>query len=207
MGSSLEEAAKHIGAVDGYRPYFKRAFGSDDVTPQRLASAIAAFERTLVSFDSPYDRHLDGDTRALSPTALRGLDVFNGWGRCFMCHDPSKRGPVDLEFFNIGLSSPTAGEDRGRYEVTKNDADLRSFRNPDLRNLKYTAPYMHDGRFRTLGEIVDFYNKGSDDYDPMKIPWIAPLGMGEPQKAALLEFLDALNGDPVAMEPPKDLPK
>jgi len=207
MGSSLEQAAKHIGAVDGYRPYFKSAFGDDGVTPARIASAIAAFERTLVSFNSPYDRYLDGDKTALSPVALRGLNQSFTKGRCFMCHDLTKRGPVDPEFLDIGLSTPTAAGDMGRYEVTKKDDDVRAFRVPDLRNLKYTAPYMHDGRFRTLREVIDFYNRGSDEVDPMKIPWIAPLGLTEQEKLDLLEFLDALNGDPLAMAPPEDIPK
>lgn len=207
MGSSLEEAAKNISAVGAYRPYFHKAFGDDAVTPARIASALTAFERTLVSFDSPFDRYLDGDKAALNAAAVNGMGVFNGKGRCFMCHDLTNRGSVNPEFLNIGLSSPTSSADAGRYEVTKKEDDNRSFAVPDLRHLKYTAPYMHDGRFRTLDEVVEFYNKGSDDYDPLKIPWVAPLGLTEQEKRDLVEFLDALNGDPLAMAPPKKLPK
>lgn len=207
MGSSLEEAAGRVAAIDGYRRRFREAFGDDRATAARIASALGAFERTLVSFDSPYDRYLDGDKTVLSTAALSGLNLFSGKGRCFMCHDVTSRGVVNPEFLNIGLSSPAAGGDMGRYEVSKDDDDIRSFNVADLRNLKYTAPYMHDGRFATLSEVLDFYNKGSDEVDPRKIPWVAPLGLTEQEKRDMLEFLDALNGDPLAMAPPKDLPK
>ncbi len=207
MGGSLEEAAERVGSVHGYRRYFRKAFGDDGVTAARIASAVSAFERTLVSFDSPYDRYLDGDKVALGTAALSGLSNFNGKGRCFMCHDLTNRGPVDPEFLNIGLSSPTSSGDMGRYEVSKQEEDIRSFNVAELRNLKYTAPYMHDGRFGTLREVIDFYNKGSDEIDPRKIPWVAPLGFTEQEKSDVLEFLDALNGDPLAIAPPKDLPK
>ncbi len=206
MGSSPERAASKVAAVAGYKPYFHRAFGDEAATPERIARALSAFERTLVSNDTPYDRFVAGDAAALSPGARRGLDLFRAKARCFACHDLPSSGPITPEFINVGLDTDDVKGDRGRYEVTRRDEDLRAFIVPDLRNVGYTAPYMHDGRFRTLREVVDFYDKGGGS-DPRKALWLAPLGLTEGEKKDLVDFLSSLDGDPLAMAPPAPLPR
>lgn len=206
MGTTLEESAKKVAAAAGYRALFKAAFGDEEVTAGRITSAIAAFERTLVSLDTPYDRYLKGDEGALSPSAKKGLDLFRSKARCFTCHELPTSGTVDPEFINVGLHPPAKDSDPGRYAVTKRDEDLRAFTVPDLRNLKYTAPYMHDGSLATLRDVVDFYDRGGND-DPKKAPWVAPLRLSEDEKRALLDFLGSLDGDPLALAPPKELPR
>jgi cytochrome c peroxidase len=203
MGSSEKAAERAISGIAGYRPYFARAFGSDRVDSGRIAAAIAAFERTLVSMDSPYDRYAAGDGKALSPDAVRGLEVFNSKGRCFMCHElvPAHH----RQFYNIGVNGEK-GTDVGRYAISKDETDLRAFRVPDLHNLKYTAPYMHDGSLKTLAEVVDFYDRGGEP-DPRKVAWVQPLGLTAREKADLVAFLESLSGDPLAQDPPPALPK
>lgn len=203
MGSSEDRAARAISAIPGYRPYFARAFGTEAVDSGRIASAIAAFERTLVSMDSPYDRYAAGEPRALPADAARGLEVFNSKGRCFMCHElvPAHH----RQFYNIGVNGEK-GTDVGRYAISKDETDLRAFRVPDLHNLKHTAPYMHDGSLKTLAEVVEFYDRGGEP-DPHKVAWVQPLGLSAREKADLVAFLESLSGDPLAQDPPASLPK
>jgi cytochrome c peroxidase len=204
MSFPIEKAARRLSTVAGYRPLFAEAFGDAAVTPRRIASAIAAFERTLISLDSPYDRYAAGDSKALSDSAKRGLEVFRTKGRCFACHELS---PADRQqFADIGLPQRKGAPDPGRYAVSKAEVDRRAFRIPDLRALKYTAPYMHDGSLGTLAEVVDFYDRGGGP-DPNKSGWITPLHLTAGEKADLVSFLESMSGDPLAQDPPARLPE
>jgi len=205
MGASPAEAVRAIAAIPGYRPYFRSAFEDETVTMDRIARAIAAFERTLVSSDSPYDRYfLAVDTRALSSDAVQGLKLFFGDARCSICHDNERFS--DMRFHNTGVGGEAPAPDLGRYEVTKKDSDRGAFKTPSLRNLRYTAPYMHDGSFKTLEEIVEFYDRGGI---PSKWtdPDLVPLYLTQQQKRQLLAFLDTLNSDPRVMDAPAELPR
>jgi cytochrome c peroxidase len=197
MDFSLKEAAERLAGVAGYRKLFQAAFGDARVDAGRIASAIAAFERTLVSRDSPYDRFDKGEEGALGEQARRGFSLFQGKARCFECHRLNANGGA---FFNLGLS--TSSSDLGRFEVTKDPRDRRAFGPPDLHNLRFTAPYMHDGSIKTLPEVVDFYDRGGGAVTEKAVE-LAPLGLSPAEKADLLSFLDALNGDPLAFEAPR----
>ncbi|MEW6545168.1 MAG: cytochrome-c peroxidase [Nitrospirota bacterium] len=200
MAETLEHVVKKLNKVKGYRTRFQAVFGTG-VTPEGIAKAIAAFERTLVSTNSPFDRYMAGDKGALSESARRGLELFQGKARCVLCHN----GPnfSDNKFHNIGV--PQAGplkEDPGRYAVTKRDADKGAFKTPGLRSVALTAPYMHTGGFQTLEEVVEFYNKGGEAV-PGKDPFMSALSLADQEKQDLVEFMKSLTGDLTGMALPK----
>ena len=202
MGATPEKAVETIAAVAGYKPYFRDAFGDEKVTMERIAGSIAAFERTLVSTGSAYDRYfLSGETKALTAEQVAGLKLFFGDARCSICHDNARFS--DMRFHNTGVGRGSG--DLGRFEVTKKEGDRGAFRTPTLRNLRFTGPYMHDGSLKTLEDVVEFYDRGGNpgkDSDPD----IVPLYLTAAQKRQLVSFLDTLNADPLPMSPPS-LPK
>lgn len=174
------------------RPYgdlFTAAFGTPGVSAARIAMALATYQRTLISDQSPFD------AGALTPQQLNGLNIFNGPGRCNLCHV----GPLftDHTFRNIGVR-PTV-EDEGRFDVTGNPADRGRFKMPSLRNVALRAPYFHNGGMPTLMDVVDFYDRGGD-FGFNQDPAIIPLGLAPPMKADLVAFLQALTDPRVAAE-------
>lgn len=192
MNSRPEEVMRKISALAGYRSRFLEVFGKAP-TFEDLARAIAAFERTLITQNSAFDRYAMGEKGALTHQEKRGLILFVSKAACSRCHN----GPnfTDNQFHNIGL--PPGGplkEDLGRYQVSKQAKDQRAFKTPTLRNSALTAPYMHNGVLKSLDEVVDFYNQGGGD-DPMKSEKIFALHLTDPEKQDLVVFLKALTGD------------
>jgi cytochrome c peroxidase len=202
MGSTHEATIKRIASVKGYAPLFKAAFGDEKIDIDRVAKAIASFERTVLTGDSPYDRWLAGDKKAMSESAARGHALFNDSAKanCAICHDGFNFS--DSDFHNLGVGMKAKKPDLGRFEVTKQEKDKGAFKTPTLRNLADTAPYMHDGSEKTLKEVVEFYNRGGE-----KNPWldgrIHPLRLTPAQVDDVVAFLDALNGDKAIVAPPK----
>jgi cytochrome c peroxidase len=205
----VEMAEKHdtvvpkISKIAAYQKQFQLVFGGG-ASLQHIAEAIAAFERTIVSQNSAFDKYVMGDNTAMSETAVRGLALFKGKARCILCHN----GPnfTDNKFHNLGV--PQAGllkEDLGRYMVTKTEKDKGAFKTPTLRSIVETAPYMHDGVFRTLEEVIDFLDQGGGA-NPHLSPLVKPLGLSAEEKADLIAFLKALTGAPLSISVPK-LPK
>ncbi len=199
MGFTLEEAVARLQGIAGYRRRFRVVFGTD-VTAEGIGKAIAAFERTLVSGDSPWDRHNLGDVEALSPAAKRGIVVFRTKGRCVLCHV----GPTftDNDFHNLGAGVEQGNQDPGRFKITGEPARQRAFKTPSLRNVAETAPYMHDGSIETLAEVVDFYDKGGFD-NPGKDPRMFPRNLTDEEKADLTAFLESLSGEYPRIQPPE----
>lgn len=140
-----------------YRHSFQNVYGSLP-TAATLAKAIAAYEATLETSDSPFDRYMKGtDTLQFTESARRGLNIFNNKGKCFDCHfGPDFTG--NDRFKNIGLYNGSTLTDKGRFAITGQPADLGAFKVPGLRNIGQTAPYMHNGMFRTLREVIDYYD-------------------------------------------------
>lgn len=192
MGMKADDAARAIASVPGYAPLFDAAFGDSTVTFDRIAKAIGAFERTIVSGNSPYDRFLAGDKTAVSKEAREGIDFFNGKAECAECH----LGPdfTNEKFENLGIGMDRTNPDPGREVVTHKRGDLGKFKTPTLRDLASRGPYMHDGRFKTLGEVLDFYAKGGIP-NPHVDERLLQFYMDAKSKAALLAFLDSLNGE------------
>lgn len=155
MGLTLHELNQRLRSDKNYVKWFKKHYGK--LPDANLAArAIAAFERTLETGNAPVDRFMDGDSNAISPAAMRGREIFTEKAKCFECHfTPDFTAD---EFKNIGLFNGRNLNDSGRYAVTKNPTDLGKFRVPGLRNVSLTAPYMHNGMFKTLHEVIDYYN-------------------------------------------------
>jgi cytochrome c peroxidase len=157
-----------------------------------IAGALASFVRTILSGDSPYDRYVKGDTRALPLEAKLGLSVFRGKGRCTNCH----AGPnlTDERFHNTGIAW-AGGElrDAGRFAVSHAEEDRGAFKTPTLREVARTAPYMHDGSLAALEGVVDYYDKGGNP-NPGLDPDLRPLHLTAGEKHALVAFLRSLSG-------------
>lgn len=165
MNSDTVRAKEMIASIPGYRELYKKAFGSETVTMKNTSRAIAQFIRTFVSSDSKFDRYLRGEEQ-LSPSELNGFVLFTTeeGADCFHCHGGAGNPLFTTNlFYNNGKDSLFTGpwEDiRDRYHVTGDPNDLGAYKAPTLRNIIYTAPYMHDGRFATLDEVLEFYNTG-----------------------------------------------
>lgn len=216
--------------VPEYVTRFRQVFGTEWPRLQHAWQAIAAFERTLVSDPKkvPFDRWLAGDVRALGASARRGHALFTGKAGCVQCHG----GPLfsDQAYHALGVprhhqfdGNPLvqitarwqnlqrgvaesqyrgANDDLGLAYVTRNSADTGRFRTPSLRELRYTAPYMHNGVFATLREVVDFFDRGGGDA-PNKASQLRPLGLDAREKQDLVAFLESLSMDePLLMAPP-----
>lgn len=203
MAETHENVVKKLGKIKGYQQQFRAAFGTD-VNLQGIAEAIAAYERTVVSTNSSFDKYVAGDATAMDEAAVKGMALFKGKARCLLCHNGSNF--TDNQFHNLGV--PQDGpmkEDLGRFYVTRQEGDKGAFKTPTLRSITETAPYMHDGVFKTLEEVVDFLDKGGGK-NPNLSPLVKPLGLTQEEKADLIAFLKALTGEKVKFEMPK-LPK
>lgn len=198
MNQNLDELERELSAIPGYVKQFKRVFHTE-VTRQGIAQALAAFQRSLVTGPSPVDRYLAGEEGALSDSAKRGLDLFQGDAGCARCH----RGPTlsDGKFYRLGVSFA----DPGLSSVTGRKEDAGKFRTPSLRNIAETGPYMHDGSKATLFEAIEFYYRGA----PARAPDgamldIEPLsGRSYSEIADLVAFLEALTGELPAVGSPE----
>ena len=164
MAHTLDALEEQLNADASYVEEFDKAFGPDGVSRERIAKAIASFERTVLSGNSAFDRFMyGGEEDALSEEAQRGLEVFRSpeKGNCAVCHSLEDDEALfsDSKFHNLGVGANLDGTlaDVGRFEVTKKEEDRGAFKTPTLRNIAQTAPYMHDGSLKTLKEVIDFY--------------------------------------------------
>ncbi len=192
----LEQAMDRVRELEGYRPYFEAAFGKKNpMTVDNAAKAVAAFERTLITPNSAYDRYVKGDKKAMSAQQIRGMDKFASTG-CVSCHaGPAFNGPQMPMGTGFFAKFPTFADndyvkkygfmdDPGRYEVTKKDADKHMVRVPTLRNITDTAPYFHNGAVNSLDEAVRVMAKTQLNKD---------LSKGDVED--IVAFLTALTGE------------
>ena len=203
MALPIDAAVKKLSAIPGYHGLFQKAFGSEEITPDRMAMAIASFERTVISGDSPFDRHESGDQSALSDAQKRGLALFRGKAKCSVCHTGFNL--TDEKYHNLGVGMKAEKPDLGRNDETKQDADKGAFKTPTLREIALTAPYMHDGSQKTLEEVVEFYNKGGEP-NPTLDKELKPLNLTPEEKKDLVEIMKAFSGKLVVTEAP-ELPR
>jgi len=223
--SSIESVVTNLAGIEEYRQAFLNAFGRPVNGPD-LVRAIATYERTLASFDSPFDHFIAGDQNAIDAQAKRGWEIFNAQGRCYKCHalTDTQRDVVnfmDHDFHNIGIeiirhkvvplarqaereiaAGSAAAVDQaaiasemsvlGRFLVTRKQADVASYKTPNLRNVLVTAPYFHDGSQQTLWDAMDHYNKGAGLHDPWLDEDIQPLALTEDQIDDLVAFMASL---------------
>ncbi len=226
---------ERLRQIPEYIKRFKEVFGTERPEGMDAWRAIAAFERTLVQRDTPFDKYKLGDKNAMSEDAVKGMKIFEGKGNCTQCHN----GPMltDQKYYNLGVPENLVFEedalkqitfrfeqyakgvpeevyrktktDLGLYYRSKRDVDMGKFRTPSLRYLVYTPPYMHNGNFWSLEEVVDFYDQGGDEDQiakgfghSTKTDLLKPLGLTDDEKAQLVAFLESLSGEEILMDIP-----
>lgn len=223
MNLNLDYLEEKIRVVPEYVRAFQEAFGGD-VSRERIAMALASYQRSLVSLNAPIDRYLKGDKAALSPQAQEGYAIFTGKGKCTDCHDGALLSDDKFHALNIPENPEhqndpritatrrfvakvyhypdyrTLNEDPGRYLITKDSKDWKAFRTPTLREVAKTAPYMHNGIFGTLDEVIEFFDQGGGKGNTA----LKPLGLSASEKAALKVFLgEALSGEDIVVRMPE----
>lgn len=196
MSLPIAHAVERLRKSKEYTAWFGKVYKSKP-TEHYLKAAIAAYERTLETSKTPFDRYMDGNETAMSESAIRGRELFmSSKAKCFDCHfSPDFTGD---EFRNIGLYDGVKLKDEGRYSITKNKEDLGKFRVPGLRNVGVTAPYMHNGMFRTLRQVIDYYdNPRATVANPINIDTLLaqPLNLSEQEKQDLENFMLTLTDD------------
>jgi len=209
MNQPHDLCVARLNADPSYRYEFAGVFGPGLITMDKIEKAIASFERTLLSGNSPFDRYqYGGDRAALSAAAIRGLAIFTdkNRGNCSTCHIIGEKFALftDGRFHNLGAGMNPDGEltDPGRYAWTGAEADRGAFRTPSLRNVAKTAPYMHDGSLKTLKDVVDFYAGGGNS-NPHLDSEIKPLRLSAQDRLDLVSFLESLTGEiPANAGPP-----
>ncbi len=164
MASTHKVAVEVLRSIPQYRAYFEKAFGSEGVDIDRVTTAIAAFEETLVTPGSRFDKWLEGDKKALNKQELDGYELFKSAG-CAGCHNGPGVGGTLYQKFGVHHPYKTDSKAEGRKEVTGKDADLHFFKVPLLRNIELTYPYFHDGAVDTLEEAVKIMGKLQLDID------------------------------------------
>ena len=191
MGETHEGVVKKLNGIAGYRSLFKKVYGSEEIDIDRVAMAIATFERIVLSGNSAYDKYKAGNKTAMSASQIRGLDVYLNKAKCDGCHEGINF--TANSYHNIGVGMDKPNPDEGRSAVTKNAADWGAFKTPTLRDISRTAPYMHDGSLKTLEEVVDFYDKGGIPNKNLDEK-IKKLNLTEQNKKDLVAFMKALDG-------------
>jgi cytochrome c peroxidase len=223
MNRNLDFVEEVIRSVPEYAEAFQKVFGGE-ATRGRMAMAIAAFERTLVSRNTPLDRYLKGDKKALSDDAKKGLVIFTKKGKCSECHFGVSLSDDKFHALNVPENPEhqtdpriavtrrfvakvyhfeeyrTLTEDPGRYLITKDKKDWKAFRTPTLLEIAKTGPYMHNGIFPTIEEVIEFFDKGGGKGNTE----LKPLGLTDKEKKYLKAFLlEALSGETAPFEYPK----
>jgi cytochrome c peroxidase len=181
MNMTLDAVTAKLNAIPGYKDQFQKVYKTD-VTPEGIALAIAAFERTVLSGDAPYDKFKAGDKAALTEGAQRGMKLFFGKANCSACHSGASF--TDSAFHNIGLDSA----DVGRQAISNLPGDKGAMKTPTLREIARTAPYMHNGKLATLEEVVAHYNKGGNG-NPNQDEEIYALKLTPEEQADLVLFM------------------
>ena len=183
----------------------KDAFGSEEISAQRVAKAIADYERTRMSGNSPWDRwRRGGEENAVSSEVREGHELFFGKAGCNQCH--LGQNFTDSSFHNLGVGWDGEGfKDDGRFAVTQEQVDKGAFKTPSLRDVTKHPPYMHDGSIRTLREVVEFYAQGCTP-NPQLDPKIKLLDLTDEEIDRLVDFMEALDGDGYQDTPPTEFP-
>ena len=227
MGMETEQdLVTRVSSISEYRGKFGHVFKAEGITMSTIAKAIAAYERTLLSGNSPFDRFITGNSNAITTTQLRGWELFKGKAKCIECHTYSLNSPffTDFKFHNTGIAAAdslfekyvnnlTASSrpalmvsahsngfsELGRYAVTRKPADIGAFKTPTLRDVELTSPYMHNGSLTTLIDVVRFYNSGGNANSHLDTR-MQPLQLTDAEMNDLVEFMRALTSDDVLRE-------
>lgn len=216
MHQDMNILPKKLGAIKGYKKLFRKAYGNESVTTERIFESLALFQRTIVSAKTPFDRFLEGDSQSLTDQQVQGLHLFRTKARCMNCH----HGPLftDNDFHNLGLANYGKGnQDLGLYNATKNPKDSGKFKTPGLRNVMRTGPWFHDGSVKTIDSLMDLYNMGmlvpaytlaqmDDPLLPQNDRLLRGIRLSRGEIKALVSFLEAISANPIKLKQPV-LPK
>jgi len=209
MGNhTVEEVLERLAGLASYATLFRDASGTEVPDKATVATALASYQRTLLSGNSPFDQwYWGGEKEAISPLAIEGFNLFSGQALCWQCHSVGGDHGItftDQQFHNTGVEwlsrqkreeaeagnpDQSRADDDGRFEATGKTRDREHYKTPSLRNIALTPPYMHDGSFETLAEVVEFYNRGGGDGSTQ------PLYLNEGEQEAIVAFLECLTGD------------
>jgi cytochrome c peroxidase len=200
MNQDLPGLVRKLAAIAGYGPMFEAAYPGEGISPKTIGQAIAAYERTILSGDAPFDRWRRGDARAVDASVKRGFALFEGKANCVKCHEGFNF--TDNGFHNIGLKNAGGEVDVGRFAQRPIRAVYGAFRTPTLRDVELTAPYMHNGAYRTLEEVVEHYDRGGDVVEHLS-PNMKPLNLAAQEKADLVSFMKSLTGKQMVVTLPQ----
>jgi cytochrome c peroxidase len=198
VGDKQAEVVGRINALQGYKSQFQSVFQSD-ATAENIMKAISAFERTIISGDTAWDRWRAGDKTAISESAFRGWNIFQTI-KCTNCHDGVLFS--DQQFHNVGIGMDQPTPDGGRANFTKKPEDTGAFKTPTLRDVARSAPYFHDGSAKTLEEAVDIMLGGGKPNQYLDKKNLTPQRVLPEQREDLLNFLRSLNVDCTLKKPP-----
>jgi len=192
MAMNLDSLFKWLNSSPAYKAAFEKAYPGEPIDKTTTSKAIAAFERTIISRESPFDRWLQGDKKAMTAQQVHGFRLFTdpNKGNCAACHS----GPnfTDGGFHNVGLASyGNANPDVGRFAIKPLPSLKGAFKTPTVRDIALTAPYFHDGSALTLTEVVEHYNKGGVAKDDLS-PNIKPLNLSQGEIKDIVLFMEAL---------------
>lgn len=197
MNYDMVELVERLEATTAYQPLFREAFGDQAMTEDRVARALASFQRTLVSPQAPFDRWVEGDDKAISNTAKRGFEIFTGKAQCSSCHKSWRF--TDDSFHDIGLDSPDLG--RGAQVPPQVTIMQHAFKTPTLRDLPANGPFMHDGSMEDMETVIKHYEEGGIQRESLS-PDMQSFELTEQERAALIEFLKTLDGGELTVEAP-----
>jgi len=198
MGAKADEVAGKLNALEGYRSQFQKVFGGP-VTPDSIVKALAAFERTIISGNTAWDRAKAGEQSALNESATRGWNIFQAI-KCTNCHDGVLL--TDQQYHNVGIGMDQKEPDVGRFKVTNKPEDTGAFKTPTLRDIARSAPYFHDGSTATLEDAVDIMLGGGKPNPYLDKKNLEKHNILPDQRADLLNFLRALNVECTLTKPP-----
>lgn len=201
MNMDIEKLFVFLNSNEGYRKKFEKAYPGEGINETTLSKAMAVFQRSVVSKNSPFDRWVLGDAKALTSQQVEGFKLFVGKANCLACHSDANF--TDNGFHNLGLKSfGNESPDLGRYHIRPVKAMKGAFKTPTVREVTRTAPYFHDGSAKTLMDVVEHYNRGGDVTTNLS-PNMKPLNLTQAEKEALVAFMESLSSPYQALEIPE----
>ena len=198
MGADPDEVVSELNGIEGYQDQFQAIF-NEDATPENVSKALAAYMRTIISNNTPWDRWQAGDESAVSDSAKRGYEVFQN-AECNNCHDGVLF--TDLQYHNVGIGMDAEEPDPGRHKVTEEDSDRGAFKTPTLRDVSQSGPYFHNGSSATLEETVDIMLDGGKDNPYLDSENLKKVDLSDAEREDLLEFLRSLDESVELKAPP-----
>ena len=198
MGAKADEIVAKLNALQGYKAQFQKIFQSD-ATQDNVVKAIAAYEPTIISGNTAWDRWKAGDQSALSASAVRGWNIFQAI-KCNNCHDGVLF--TDQQYHNVGIGMDQKEPDIGRFKVSNKPEDTGAFKTPTLRDIANTAPYFHDGSAKTLEDAVDTMLAGGKPNDHLDKKNLQPHKLDATMREDVLNFLKSLSVDCKLTKPP-----